>query len=210
MLSRMTTLVFSLRAHLVLSVLVVLVGCAEPTVSADAETQLAIEHVREVLGLEYPYRVEHWGTYRDGGTLGVTIKDRRGRRLAFSLDGRTGRHDMAALMDSDLDTLRIPHRHFYIGAEHPNKEGARELPIGSDEEFALLDLLDVISLDHFSRATRDSLIEPRLDKSRQAEVGQVFAHLKEEERIALGAGSLAASRRSLDPQGMVIHIRSRE
>lgn len=164
------------------------------------------KHVEEVIHLQYPYHLVKWEHYLDGGTLGVTIKDSRGRQFQFAVDGRVQPIPPESLR---ADTLRLPARHFYVGASHPTEKGAREVPILGNEERAILDLLDLLSVDVLTRVRRDSLVAIVLDtRHREQNYRRALQGLTENQKQGLWAGMLARSRREMNPAGMLIPQRS--
>lgn len=156
--------------------------------------------MQRVLGLTYPYRIVKWGYYLDGGSVGILVRDRWGRR--FQTFFRVPENRSVPTDTSRADTLRMAPRFFWAGGDE-HMEGARKLSIGGSEEMAILDMLDVISLDYFERPTRDSLIAIATARRTDPE------RLPEDERNAVRAGLLATSARSRDPRGMVVWIRGK-
>jgi hypothetical protein len=85
------------------------------------------------LGLTCPCEVRRWEGYSDGGSRGGVIHDFYGRVLKIAWDGR-----MRIVGRDDLLRPRLA----YIRAEHPSRDGAVPLPLGSAAESELITLFD--------------------------------------------------------------------
>ena len=177
-----------------------LVSCGVRGRALDPAEQVQAKHVESVLHMQYPFKIAKWGRYLDGGTLSGTITDAWGRPFQFAVDGRMFQIPPESLQ---ADSFRIPPRHVYIGASHPTAKGARELPILGYEERAVLDMLDLLSVDVLTRVRRDSLVAIVL--SRQHVWNRAFRDLSEDQRHALDAGTVAIGRRRMNPAGSVLH-----
>jgi len=176
-------------------------GCGSAPVPRDLTARKEVSRVQHVLGLTYPYRITNWDYYRDGGSIGVLVNDRFGRHFQFFF--KVPEYPPFVPTDTSLaDTLRMAPRYFWSGGDRQMR-GARKLSIGGPEELAILDMLDVISLDYLARPARDRL------------VADVLRHEKTKEDIsrvpttAIWAGSLAGSARNRDPRGPVVWIRGK-
>ena len=77
-----------------------------------------------------PVTVEQVSLYRDGGTIGVRLKDESGTRLDFCLDHR---------IRSTFEAGK-PY-HMFVGGLHPGTLNATQVPVGGVEERMLLALL---------------------------------------------------------------------
>lgn len=190
---------------LFVSELVALSGCSQRRLEVVEQQQ--VRHVSEVLHLAYPVRVIECDTYRDGGTLGVKVIDKWGRRFSFAVDGRM----RSAEVRRDLrgDSAFIAARHIYVGAAHPNKKGAREIPVLGDEELAILDMLDLASADILTPERRDSLVAIVLEKGSDGPsvYKRMLDALDEKRKTALRLAMLAGTRRRSSPAGTMIPIR---
>src|SRR5262249_31481620 len=58
-------------------------SCGPAPVPKDLEAKEEVLRVQHVLGLTYPYWIAEWTYYLDGGSTGVLVRDRGGRRLRF-------------------------------------------------------------------------------------------------------------------------------
>ena len=87
--------------------------------------------------LECPCRVMGLDMFLDGGTLGGVLEDAEGSILKFCLDGRM----IIVEYDSEGKPLPIPPTHYFIGADHPAREGARPLDVDGEEERLLTRIL---------------------------------------------------------------------
>jgi hypothetical protein len=169
------------------------VGCAPRTFPVDESMRGQIERVEQVLQLEYPYEIEHWVSYRDLGTIGVRISDRRGKKFAFSIPGGSWQPRTGFLRLRD--TSYVLARPIFAGVEHYLSPGARQLEILGREELAVLDLLDLISLESFPRRTRDSLVAAIYSHHYEHTEPDPIEGLSPARRDALWAGQLARFRR---------------
>lgn len=177
-------------------------ACSLTQEHAPASRTAEISRVREVLRMEYPYRIRSWDYFLDGGTAGVEVRDRRGRKLEFSMDGRILDAEQPMPAYAPGDTIRVPLRHWFLGAIHPSRPGARELAIGGVEERAILDMLETISLDQFSREAIT-----RVAAVRESVVFHETSRLHTEQaRWALRAGCVAWRRRHADPAGQIVGV----
>ena len=175
-------------------------GCGSDPVPRDLGAREEAPRVQRALGLAYPYRIVKWGYYRDGGSIGILVHDRWGRRYRAFL--RVPENRSVPTDTSKADTLRMDPRFFWAGGDE-HMQAARKLSIGGPEELAILDMLDVISLDYFERPTRDSLVAFAVARHTDPE------HLSEDERNAIRAAVLETSARVRDPRGMVVWIRGK-
>lgn len=148
----------------------------QPTLAPDDANRVA--NIRDVLGLEYPYRVDHLGFHLDGGTISIHIKDRLNKRLELCSDGRM----MRAAEDS-----RGPRPWgLFIGADYPTSPGARMIAVGGAEELAILDALDFCSRADLPAAYSDSLMRRYFDVTIPSpERGRMIETWTEPQRLAL-------------------------
>ncbi len=117
------------------------------TSEQSVETTAAERAAASVLGLRAPVDVVHAGVYIDGGTIGFILQDVRSKPLEGCFDGR----------------LEMPSpRHLYIGATTPHMRYTRIVEFGSQEEQALLQLLQI----WLERTERESLHLDRRAKLR--------------------------------------------
>lgn len=139
--------------------------------------------------------------YLDGGTLGFTITDGVGRRLQGALaSGSRPMPDslIAATLARGDSVYLVPLTGFWLGADYPDKRGARPIGVGGAEERALLDLFDLVATQFVESALIDSLVD---DCSGPAWLDK---HMPDfgEKRQSVGLGLLSAGRRRLDPNGI--------
>ena len=73
--------------------------------------------------------VEEANLFQDGGTIGFVVKDSRGTKFSFCMDGRS-------------QTGPSRPRHVFAAAVSPDAPGAVEVPIGGPEEKAVLKILE--------------------------------------------------------------------
>lgn len=191
---------------LVPCILLAISACSRaPSHDAPARAK-QISEVRDILHLEYPYRVTSWGYQPDGGTLGFCIRDRWWRTQQFALDGRidlTSGERASAALAAGVDTIRVAPRHFFIGARNRMEKGATELPLLGRQESAILDMLTLVGTDHYPRSLIDSLADNcAVEKWIADQKG-----LSKERKVALRAGALARMRRNVDPRGSVVVLK---
>jgi len=183
-------------------------SCGPAPVPKDTLAREEASQVQHVLGLAYPYKIAEWNSYRDRGSTGVLVRDRLGRRVRFFY---MVPEPMSRMDTSSVDTLRIPPRYFRLGGDQ-GMRGARRLSIGGQEELAILDMLDVISLDHFARPTRDSMLvvgQSLVRANNHRAWMKMLEGLSEERMTAMNGALMAVTARSRDPRGMVLWIRGR-
>ena len=102
-------------------------GASQPTPPGE----LSEKDAAVVVGLIAPVSVKKISYYKDGGTTGIMLFDSIGREYPFCLDHRLdGSHS----------------RHIFIGATHPTKSGAQELPLNC---FKFLTVYSVRILNSF-------------------------------------------------------------
>lgn len=120
---------------------------------ADEAEEVVFEVSSARVALRLPVVVEDAWAFRDGGTVGVRLKDRDGIVLDVCLDGRMRPQREA----------RKPY-HLFVGGRHPTDPRARQLPVGGADEKTILSLLGqaVISPDSpETQAEQRSVIEYR-------------------------------------------------
>lgn len=110
-----------------------------------------------------PIEIKDVLEYRDGGTIGIVLKDSKERTFSFCYDGR-------AIIVPWFDTyeeivkyeeeyrLRHP-RHIYVGATYPDEAGAQKIPVGGKEEQSILQLLENIMEEKLSEDERLTMLE---------------------------------------------------
>jgi hypothetical protein len=96
----------------------------------------------------------------------------------------------------------LPPTHFFLGATHPTRPPARELPILGTEEQAILDLLWVVGRDHFAASFLDT-VDRTNDASYQLQNYWVSGP---EKQNALEAAVLARYRREMNPRGVPVSL----
>lgn len=174
-------------------------SCGPAPSPKDSKAREEALRVQHVLGLEYPYRLVARNAFRDG-SLGFVVRDRWGEQFTFFFKAQP----RVPMDTSSADTLRMAPRFFLSNGDFRTLRGAHKLPIGGQEESAILDMLDVISLDQFARPVRDSLLANVAIRDAKTMNG-----LSEAQRDALVAASLSVTARNRDPWGMVVWIRGK-
>ena len=136
------------------------------TCSRNDDRAMRIASVERVLGLHYPYWVDlfsEWGEVEAVGyeTLpvpeGYVIDE-----LTWAVPGAVfGDSSMVVEFAFDCTNRRIPAgttpepRHLYLDGRQSTDPGVRKLMIGSDEEAAVLDVLEVYCQDHLPDGLRN-------------------------------------------------------
>ena len=93
--------------------------------------------------LRLPVVVEDAWAFRDGGTVGVRLKDRDGIVLDVCLDGRLRSQREA----------RKPY-HLFVGGRHPINPHAHQLPVGGADEKIILAVLQEATISSGSAETQ--------------------------------------------------------
>ena len=114
-----------------LSFVVFTIGSAEPAKKAPVEETRAkySKQSAEVLKIAEPVVVSKVDYWKDGGTIGIVLKDAKGQEHAFCLDGR--------FLPSKEHPDEKGTRNLFVGATHPTKTGAKMVELRGPEETAL-------------------------------------------------------------------------
>lgn len=115
------------------------------------------------LELYAPFAIEEAGSYKDGGTIYIKIKDSRGTNFRFCADGRMS---MGTLNESSPLCL-------YIGVFYPEQAGAQKLAIGGKEEQSILNFLQ-------------GWADAHILKQKQKAIFSNFAECIQEDPLGLG------------------------
>jgi len=98
--------------------------------------------------------------WRDGGSLGFGFPHSDGQTILLALDGWLS------------TTPKLSH--WYVGATHPEHEGARIVELGSEEEFQVLQLIDGWLSQRFSSAHKQDIsISPNPLATGRDDLGQI-------------------------------------
>ncbi|MBD3268775.1 MAG: hypothetical protein GF379_01140 [Candidatus Omnitrophica bacterium] len=100
--------------------------------------------------LTAPYEIEETLMYKDGGTIGVVIKDANGILLPLCYDQR----------------IKMPEaeRSLYVGATHPSNQPASRVERGSATEGTILRILSSAEIKSSSPRVRQDLVDTILEK----------------------------------------------
>ncbi|MBM3248856.1 MAG: hypothetical protein FJZ10_05515 [Candidatus Omnitrophica bacterium] len=101
----------------------------------------------QALNLSLPIEVEDVIMYDDGGTIGVILKDSKGKTFTFCADNRMLRSGP-----------RVEERHLYVGTLHPDNPGSREIPLSGKEERAILMILQDLMNRELSQEEQKKLL----------------------------------------------------
>jgi len=138
---------------------------------------IVVENVRESLGLECPCEVTELGMYKDGGSMGGSIRDSRGRVLPFAWDPRM--HNSRPLIPPGPRVL-------WLGAEYAGRAGSRPVDVASPEAAAVISILRSFSNSQIYIARQDSLLSAYFDPANRSTPPAVpFSGLPKEMRMAL-------------------------
>ena len=137
---------------------VVLICCTQlPVVIAPAlaETETIALHKGNVT-LDAPYEIQETMLYKDGGTIGIVVKDAKGISLPLCYDQR----------------IKMPEeeRFVYVGATHPSESSAAKVTRGSATEQALLRILTSAEIVSPSPRIREDLVQDVIEKLRGTKV----------------------------------------
>ncbi|MDP3143099.1 MAG: hypothetical protein Q8N14_04040 [Candidatus Omnitrophota bacterium] len=122
---------------------------SDPAVYGSSEEALEIILPSGVAQLYAPLEIEDTQYYRDGGTIGVVLKDRDGKFFSFCLDGR--------MQVANFGEAAKPY-HIYVGATHPESPGAQSVSIGGREEKSLLKALQAWADEQLSAKEKERIL----------------------------------------------------
>jgi len=116
-------------------------GMASP-VLAQTET-IALN--QGSITLHAPYEIKETMMYKDGGTIGIVVKDSKGVLLPLCYDQR----------------IKVPKedRFVYVGATHPDQSSATKVARGSKTERALFRVLTSAEIISKSPRIRKDLVQ---------------------------------------------------
>ena len=130
---------------LLMSMLVLSMILAQRLIAFEKNEEVTIVLKEKSIALYSPFDIKTAMMYKDGGTIAIVIEDSMGSSLPFCLDGRINR-------PSKL-------RHLYIGATHPSEPKAKQVPISSSAEKAILTILKDANIGEPSPYIREDLVE---------------------------------------------------
>lgn len=159
--------------------LVGIAACASPT--ANRVDPAKAERIRHYYGLRPPFQVTAWDAYLDGGSIGFTIQGALWRQQRFFWDGgmRGIRPTEEQRRSGTFPIDTIPR---LLRAGGPD---GRKIPLGSDEELAVIELLELAAQRRIEPDRLDSLEAALV--GRPTNVREVFSRLGEQERRAFAA-----------------------
>lgn len=103
-----------------------------------------------------PCQVIEIDSYQDGGSIGGVLLDEQGNQLPFCWDGR---ERITATPNTELPRLA------YLGADHPEEQGAVPIPLGSLQEEQFIQLLSDWVATEVPDADQDRLYTACFDYS---------------------------------------------
>lgn len=178
---------------------VVLVGIAA-CVAANRVDPAKAERIRHYYGLRPPFQVTEWVGYLDGGSIGFTVRGAFGRQQRFFWDGgmRSGMRPIRRTEEQKISrTIPIDTMPRLLRAGGPD---GRPISLGSDEELAVIELLELAAQRRIGPDRLDSLYAALVARPTLDHLKEVRSHLGEQDRRALSAYDLA--------QGLRRQIRS--
>lgn len=140
-----------LRMVLLAAALMYLMQLSAVIAPALAETETIALHNGSVT-LDMPYEIQQTMMYKDGGTIGIVVRDAKDISLPLCYDRR----------------INVPEeeRFVYVGATHPSESSAAKVTPGSATEQALLRILTSAEIVSPSPRIREDLVQSVMDKLR--------------------------------------------
>jgi len=118
---------------------------AHSLIASEKDEAVTIVLQGKTIQLYSPFEIKSAMIYKDGGTIAIVIEDGMGRSLPFCLDGRFKRPSKIRLL--------------YVGATHPSEPKAKQVPIGSAAEKAILTILQSAEIGGPNPYIREDLVE---------------------------------------------------
>jgi hypothetical protein len=117
----------------------------------QAETETIALHNGSVT-LDAPYEIQETMMYKDGGTIGIVVRDAKGISLPLCYDQR----------------IKVPEeeRFVYVGATHPSESSAAKVIPGSATAQVLLRILTSAEISSPSPRIREDLVQVVIEKLR--------------------------------------------
>lgn len=113
-------------------------------IASEKDEAISIALQGKSIQLYSPFEITRAMMFRDGGTIAIVIEDAMGSSLPFCLDGRIKRPSKI--------------HHLYIGATHPSDAKAKQVPIGSAAEKAILKILQSAKIGEPNPHIRQDLV----------------------------------------------------
>jgi hypothetical protein len=106
--------------------------------------------------LDAPYEIQETMLYKDGGTIGIVVRDAKGISLPLCYDQR----------------IKVPEeeRFVYVGATHPSESSAAKVIHGSATAQALLRILTSAEIVSPSPHIREDLVRAVIEKLRSTRI----------------------------------------
>ena len=134
-----------LHILLLMSVLALSTMLSQSLIALEHDEAVTIVLNEKSITLYSPFEIKTAMMYKDGGTIAIVIEDSMGSSLPFCLDGSINK-------PSQL-------RHLYIGATHPSESKAKQVPISSATEKAMLTILQFGEIGEPSPYIREDLVQ---------------------------------------------------
>jgi hypothetical protein len=137
-----------------LFVAVILAGIIQyACIIAYAQDQTETIQLKQgTITLNPPFEITETMLYKDGGTIGIVVRDVNGISLPLCYDQR----------------IKVPEeeRFVYVGATHPNESSAAKVTPGSATEQALLRILTAAKIVSPSPRIREDLVQAVIEQLR--------------------------------------------
>jgi hypothetical protein len=132
-----------------------IIQCAGVIAYAQDETE-TIQLKQGTVTLNPPFEVTETMLYKDGGTIGIVVRDANGISLPLCYDQR----------------IKVPEeeRFVYVGATHPSESSAAKVTRGSATEQALLRILTSAKIVSPSPHIREDLVQAVIEKLKGTKV----------------------------------------
>ncbi|MFH1201638.1 MAG: hypothetical protein V1674_01950 [Candidatus Omnitrophota bacterium] len=137
------------------------------TGQAGEEETVEIPLSGRTVVLHWPLKLEQALYYRDGGTIGIVIKDREENTFQFCLDAR----------------LSVKKHQVYVGAVHPEASGAETLSFEGKEEKAIVAMLEEFIRRELSPERQKEILEKKQAGSLSEEENNLWLVLEFIRRI---------------------------
>jgi hypothetical protein len=140
-----------LRFLFVAVILAGIIQCASVIAYAQDQTE-TIQLKQGTVTLNPPFEVTETMLYKDGGTIGIVVRDVNGISLPLCYD----------------QGIKVPEeeRFVYVGATHPSESSAAKVTRGSATEQALLRILTSANIVSPSPRIREDLVQAVIAKLR--------------------------------------------
>ena len=130
-----------------------------PAVIVPAATESVTISLKDgSITLDAPYEITETTMAKDGGTIGIVVRDAKGISLPLCYDQR----------------IKVPEneRFVYVGSTYPTEASAEKVESGSDTEKALLEVLSAAKIS--GPHVRQDLVQAVIEKLRPRSKSLIF------------------------------------